>query len=368
MYDYHLLLVQSQRRGPTQRTRSSSCFAQARGLVEAWHDRRIVAGDEVDDTIFSQLEAADIILLLVSSDFINSAYCYSREMVRAMERHGAGEARVMPIILRHCDWTRAPFGKLLAAPRDGKPVASWPDRDEALADVARQVRQAVEAISAAAAKSAKASSVSAGLIAIASNQPRSSNLRLKQEFTDKDADEFVRSSFDFICRFFDGSVQAIGERNPEITGTFDRIDSRRMAAILYRSGKTIAECSVRLDSLGRSNAIMFSYDSSASPGSYNEMLNPEAGDQSMHFKSMGMYLGSGHDKHLSQEGPPSFYGSCLSGKRVSERAVSGYSKRCALGRSFRTQSLVHCATHHHDPAAQIVGGPSTTTASRPRNL
>lgn len=276
------------------------------GLVEAWHDRRIFAGDEIDDAVFSQLEAADIILLLVSSDFISSAYCYSREMARAMERHQAGEARVIPVILRHCDWTNAPFGQLLAAPRDGKPVASWPDRDEALADVARQIRQAVEATGAVAAKPAMANSAVSGRPTFASDLPRSSNLRLKQTFTEKDTDDFVRSSFDFICRFFEGSVQTIGERNPDITGTFDRIDSRRMAAVLYRSGKKIAGCSVRLDSLGRTNGVAFSYDLSASPGSYNEMLNPEAGDQCLHFKSMGMAWGGVRNKHLSQEGAAEF--------------------------------------------------------------
>ena len=276
------------------------------GMVEAWHDRRIVAGDEVDDAIFSQLEVADIILLLVSSDFISSAYCYSREMSRAMERHHAGQARVIPVILRHCDWSRAPFGKLLAAPRDGKPVASWPDRDEALADVARQVRHAVEATSAAATRPAKTSLALPELSTAAPSLPRTSNLRLKQEFTEKDVDDFVRSSFDFICRFFDGSVQAIGERNPDVTGTFDRIDSRRMAAILYRNGKNIAECSVRLDSLGRSAGVAFSYSMSASQGSYNEMLTPEASEQSLHFKMLGMAWGGSHNKHLSKEGAAEF--------------------------------------------------------------
>lgn len=275
------------------------------GLVEAWHDRRIVAGDEFDGAIFRNLEAADIILLLVSSDFINSAYCYSREMTRAMERHHAGEARVIPVILRHCDWTRAPFGKLLAAPRDGKAVASWPDRDEALADVARQVRQAVEATGAVAMSATPRPAASERPTGV-SSPPRSSNLRLKQEFTEKDADDFVRSTFDFICRFFEGSVQAIGERNPDVIGTFDRIDSRRMEAVLYRSGKKIAECSVRLDGLGGTNGIAFSYNSSASPGSYNEMLTPQAGDQSLHFKSMGMAWGGGRDEHLSQEGAAEF--------------------------------------------------------------
>ena len=276
------------------------------GLVEAWHDRRIVAGDVVDDAIFSQLETADVILLLVSSDFINSHYCYSREMARAMERHHAGQARVIPVILRHCDWSRAPFGKLLAVPRDGKPVASWPDRDEALADVARQIRRAVEKTGAVGTKPAKVYPAVSGRPTGASSLSRSSNLRLKQEFTEKDADDFVRSSFDFICRFFEGSVQAISERNPDVSGMFDRIDSRRMAAVLYRSGKKIAECSVGLGSLGRSNGVAFSYDSSASLGSYNEMLTAEAGDHSLHFKTMGMAWGGGRDKHLSQEGAAEF--------------------------------------------------------------
>lgn len=91
-----------------------------------------------------------------------------------------------------------------------------------------------------------------------------------------------------------------------MTGKFELIDSRRMVAILYRSGKKLTECSVRLDVRGRSNGIAFSYDSSASSNSYNEMLIPEAGDQSLHFKSMGMAWGSGRDKQMSQEGAAEF--------------------------------------------------------------
>lgn len=282
------------------------------GLIDAWYDRRIVVGDEVDDVIFSKLETADIILLLVSSDFLSSPYCYSREMMRAMERHAAGQARVIPVILRHCEWTSAPFGKLMAAPRDGKPIMAWPDRDEALADVAKQVRRAVEAAGAAtvskpvASTSVVATAPSGEAALKAASLPRSSNLRLKKEFTEKDGDDFLRSTFEFVCKFFEGSVHAIGERNPGVKGTFDRIDSRRMAAVLYRSGKKITECSVRLDGLGRGNGIAFSYDASAAQGSFNEMLSVEASDQSLYFKPMGMAWNRGHDKHLSQEGASEF--------------------------------------------------------------
>ncbi|MBN9477695.1 hypothetical protein PIGHUM_03656 [Pigmentiphaga humi] len=281
------------------------------GLIDAWHDRRIVAGDELDESIFGQLETADIILLLVSADFIASTYCYSKEMMRAMERHAAGEARVIPVILRHCEWASAPFGKLLAAPRDGRPVTAWPDRDEAFADVAKQVRRAIETGHSSVAKPTKrpaAQGVAPITAAAPAPSPRSSNLRLKQVFTEKDAADFVRSSFEFVCRFFEGSINAVRERNPDVDGTFERIDSRRMAATLYRNGSRLSECSVRIDGFtGRgSNSIAFSYDASASQGTFNEMLTVEAGEQSLHFKPIGMAWTGGSPKNLSEEGAAEF--------------------------------------------------------------
>ena len=79
------------------------------GLIEAFHDRRIVAGSDLGQSIDANLNAADVILLLVSADFIASQYCYDREMIRAMERHDKGEAKVIPVILRPCDWHGLPF-------------------------------------------------------------------------------------------------------------------------------------------------------------------------------------------------------------------------------------------------------------------
>ena len=111
------------------------------GVISGWHDRRISAGQEWDGEIDEHLNSAAIILLLVSSDFLASSYCYDTEVNRAMERHGAGEARVIPVILRACDWHSAPFGKLQAAPKDGTPVKLWPDQDVALLDIAKEIRR-----------------------------------------------------------------------------------------------------------------------------------------------------------------------------------------------------------------------------------
>jgi internalin A len=116
------------------------------GAIKEWHDREITAGEEWERKIDHNLERADLILLLVSADFLASDYCYEIEMTRGMNRHEAGEARVIPVILRSCEWHAAPFGKLKALPNDGKPVKSkhWHDMDEAFADVAKGIRKAVE--------------------------------------------------------------------------------------------------------------------------------------------------------------------------------------------------------------------------------
>ena len=115
-------------------------------VIDEWHDRRIGAGQEWAGAIDEHLSSAAVILLLVSSDFLASDYCYDLEMTRALERDDAGDARVIPVILRSVDWHGAPFAKLQALPKGGRPVTSWSNQDEAFTDVARGIRAAVEAL------------------------------------------------------------------------------------------------------------------------------------------------------------------------------------------------------------------------------
>lgn len=112
--------------------------------VSVWQDRQLMAGMEWDDTIKKELAAADIILLLVSVDFNNSQYIWDKELKVAMERHEKGEARVIPIILRTCDWTGMPYAKLQALPTGAKPINSFADKDEAYTDVAKGLRMVVD--------------------------------------------------------------------------------------------------------------------------------------------------------------------------------------------------------------------------------
>ena len=115
------------------------------GVITEWHDRKIGAGKEWEGEIDEHLNTARVILLLVSSDFIDSYSCYDVEMKRALERHKDRNARVIPIILRPVvDWERLPFGKLLALPTDGRAVTLWENQDEAFTNVAKGIAEVVE--------------------------------------------------------------------------------------------------------------------------------------------------------------------------------------------------------------------------------
>lgn len=114
---------------------------QRQGVISVWDDRKITAGEEWKGVIDGNLLSANIILLLVSADFLASDYCYDIEMKRALNRH---DARVIPIILRAVDWQSTPFGKLQAVPRGGNPIALWRDKDSAWKDVATGIRNVAE--------------------------------------------------------------------------------------------------------------------------------------------------------------------------------------------------------------------------------
>lgn len=112
-------------------------------IVETWHDRKILPGEEWDKKIKNELENAQIILLLVSVDFLSSNYCYDIEIKRAVERHDKGEAVLIPIMLRKCDWNETSFSKIQALPKNAKPVKNFDDEDEAFYSIVEGIKSSI---------------------------------------------------------------------------------------------------------------------------------------------------------------------------------------------------------------------------------
>lgn len=110
------------------------------GVISTWHDRKIDGGSALDKEIDDNLKDSNIILLLVSVDFLASDYCYEIEMKEALKMHENKQAVVVPVILRNCDWSSAPFSKLMALPTDGKSITTWADKDSAFLNIAKGIK------------------------------------------------------------------------------------------------------------------------------------------------------------------------------------------------------------------------------------
>jgi internalin A len=119
---------------------------QREGLIETWQDREIEAGEDWRQKIDDNLERADIILLLVSPDFLASDYCYENEMRRALELHEEKKARAIPVVVRDVNWKIAPLAKLQALPKDGKAVMTWANKDTAWKNVSEGIQKVAETV------------------------------------------------------------------------------------------------------------------------------------------------------------------------------------------------------------------------------
>ena len=275
------------------------------GLISTWHDRRLIAGDDLDAAISRELEQADLILLLVTPDFLASEYCYGVEVKRALERHATGAARVIPVILRPCDWHHAPFAKLLASPPDGRPVTKFSDPDDAFLEVTKAIRAALRG-------GKSESTAQPSTSSVATRAPphvgrRSSNLRIRRTFTEHDRDRFLDDSFEFIARFFENSLGELRARNPGLETAFKREGNSRLTAAVYRDGSSVARCRIEIG--GHLGGISFSHAQHTSFNGINESISVEIGDQALTLRALGMqsHRTGSAGSHLSQEGAAEYY-------------------------------------------------------------
>ena len=279
------------------------------GVVSTWHDRRIEPGGDVHEQINQKLEEANIILLLISSDFLASDYCYDIEMTRAMERHEQGMARVIPVILRPCDWKQTPFGGLNAVPTDGKPVTKHATLDDGFLEVARAVRQAAESLGSGTSTRARPVEGSTRTIDPVQPGPRSSNLRIKRPFTDRDHHSFLSDGFEYIARYFENSLRELQARNQDVETDFRRIDANRFEAKAFVVGQEKSRCGIWLGGLFGAVGLYFSFNGAGDGNSYNESMSVRDNGYTLFFEPLGMshFFRQEVGKKLTFEGAAEYF-------------------------------------------------------------
>lgn len=89
-----------------------------------WHDRMILPGDDWHESIQTELNDADLIVILLSSDALGTDYIRRHEIPHALQLREQG-TEVVPIILEDCSWDKTPLAALNALPEKGKPINEW---------------------------------------------------------------------------------------------------------------------------------------------------------------------------------------------------------------------------------------------------
>ncbi len=274
------------------------------GFIEVWHDRRLVAGQEFDHSIKRELETADIVLLLVSPDFLKSDYIWDVEISRAMERHETGEVRVIPVILRPCAWDHAPFAKLQGLPRDVKAVTKWSNIDEAFLDITKGIERAARELGQVSRPSSHGGSTQQGIVSFGCEIPPSGSLCLAKRFTDEDKRRFLDQTFSYIVKYFEGSLTELLLRDPgDITANLGVSTTQTLTTVIYRGGQKESSCTVAVRG-GEWDDGSISYFSTddASPNIYNELLRVESDDHSLFLRPLVGRTRKAIKEKLSMEG------------------------------------------------------------------
>ncbi|HEX8197853.1 MAG TPA: toll/interleukin-1 receptor domain-containing protein [Pyrinomonadaceae bacterium] len=282
---------------------------QRQGIIESWHDRRIGAGQEVHNEISKHLEDAQIILLLISPYFIASNYCYEIEMKRAMEKHDAGEARVIPVILEPSNWHNLPFAKLLAVPKDGKAITKFPNLHDAFLEVTLAIEEAAKEFNSvpSPANNLQTSNKNELNNPLIVPQIRSSNLRIKKTFTDLDKNKFEQEAFEYIANFFEGSLQELQARNPQINTDFRRITANQFTSIIYLNGSEVSSCTISLNNDQMFKGINYTQGRASSRGINNSLTVDDDG-YNLFLKAWNVFnYSSRENENLTFEGAAEHY-------------------------------------------------------------
>ena len=271
-----------------ERLHTHMAVLRREGQLDAWFDREILAGGDLDAEIVEQLESCGLFLLLVSPDFLASDYCVDREMERALERHHAGEAQVVPIIVEPCDWKSTPLRRLKALPRDGKPISEWMNDNNAYIDVVKELRRVLEA------DEMHLTTASEKLAARPRRLwPDTRRYRVKRDFDEIDRSDFREATFAVIRDYFEratGEIDAI----EDLRGRFVSLSAVSFTCTIVNRARERGTAHITVHCRGGNiglGDIYYSFTENALPNTANGGLMIKADEYELFLSSSMMGFG-----------------------------------------------------------------------------
>lgn len=267
------------------------------GHIETWYDRDILAGSDLDAEIERELEGANLFLLMVSPDFIASDYCVEREMKRALERHAAGAARVVPIIVEECDWkAMSELRQLKAVPTDGRAISGWANPNTAYLNVVQELRRIIEV------ENAPAPTAIAEPEPVAA-RPAMTRYRAKREFDEIDRGDFRDTTFATIKEYFGRATEEIDSIDG-LRGRFVDRGTTSFGATVVNGGQRNGTAHVTVHCRNSHVAlgdIYYSFNENAGDNTANGGFNVSADDHEQFLVQTMNIFGSAEERLTPQQ-------------------------------------------------------------------
>ncbi len=256
-----------------------------------------MAGGEIDDEVNEKLESSGLYLLLVSPDFLDSDYCMEREMKRAMERHHSGDARVVPIIIKPCDWKNTSLRDLKTLPRDGKPISDWTNKDNAYLNIVQELRRVLEAEEMQ--EAAVNEDARNPLVATKLGVHR---YRVKRDFDEIDRSEYREKAFGIIQDYFKNAIEEINTLE-DLRGRFFSPSATSFTCTVVNKVREHGTAHItvhgRSENMGFGD-ISYSFSKDAPSNTANGMLSVDADEYEMFLNPTLVGLGQ-HEERLTPE-------------------------------------------------------------------
>ena len=253
------------------------------GIIETWHDRQLMPGEEWDTKIRAELEAADVIIFCVSADLLATDYIQNIEMPKAIARHDRNEAAVIPVIFRSCLWQGHALGKLQGIPakggtvqdyiRDGNPDDIWTEVTSAVHDAVRSRRQVLNqkcppSTGRKSVPEARKHSIGAKPVILSE----------ARQASDLERDDFTRSTFATIADYFEASLENLKKANPGCETRLSKPSEDAFEASVYADGKRRVHCGIFIQNSMGFGGIGYSNNGVGDRNSYNENLSLASGN------------------------------------------------------------------------------------------
>jgi hypothetical protein len=187
-----------------ERLKAHTAMLRRQGLIETWNDIEIPPGGEIDQHVADALAGCDLFIPLISADFLNSFYCYERELAAAMQRYDRGEIQIVPVVIEPCDWKGSQLRRFKALPKDGKPVTDFTNKNTAFLDIAGGLRALCET---GTAKPSPQSSTNAAAQSVAPAR----RYRVKRTFDEIDRGDFVAAGFAEVRAYFERATSELND-------------------------------------------------------------------------------------------------------------------------------------------------------------